>query len=70
MRIAEPHFHGLMSWSMYEHVAHRLSAGILEETFRDLFGLTVGNREILMFKSLMARFYRTTYNSIADDNTK
>jgi hypothetical protein len=55
---------------MYEHVAHRLSAGILEETFRDLFGLTVGNREILMFKSLMARFYRTTYNSIADDNTK
>jgi hypothetical protein len=35
------HFHGLMSWAMYEHVAHRLSAGTLEEMFRDLFGLTV-----------------------------
>jgi hypothetical protein len=53
-----------MSWAMYAHVAHRLSAGILEEMFRDLFGLTVGNHEILMFKSLMARFYRTTYKAL------
>ena len=58
------HFHGLMSWAMYEHVAHRLSAGTLEEMFRDLFGLTVGNPEILMFKSLMARFYRPTYKAL------
>jgi hypothetical protein len=58
------HFHGLMSWAMYEHVAHRLSAGTLQEMFRDLFGLTVGNPEILMFRSLMARFYRPTYRAL------
>lgn len=58
------HFHGLMSWAMYEHVAHRLSAGTLEEMFRDLFGLAVGNHEILMFKSLMARYYHTTYKAL------
>ena len=58
------HFHGLMSWAMYEHVAHRVSAGTLEEMFRDLFGLTVSNVEILMFKSLMARFYRPTYKAL------
>jgi predicted RecB family nuclease len=58
------HFHGLMSWAMYEHVAHRLSAGTLEEIFRDLFGLNISDSEILMFKSLMARFYRPTYKMI------
>jgi hypothetical protein len=25
------HFHGLMSWVMYQHVAHRLSGGTIEE---------------------------------------
>uniref|UniRef100_Q01TS6 Transposase IS66 n=1 Tax=Solibacter usitatus (strain Ellin6076) TaxID=234267 RepID=Q01TS6_SOLUE len=58
------HFHSLMSWAMYEHVAHRLSAGTLQQMFRDLFGLTVSDLEILMFKSLMARFYRTTYKAL------
>jgi hypothetical protein len=53
-----------MSWAMYEHVAHRLSAGTLQEMFRDLFGLAVANPEILMFKSLMARFYRPTYRAL------
>jgi hypothetical protein len=32
--------------------------------FRDLFGLTVGNPEIMVFKSLMARFYRPTYGAL------
>jgi hypothetical protein len=50
-----------MSWAMYAHVAHRLSAGTIEDMFRDLFGLSIGNPEVLMFKSLMARFYRPTY---------
>jgi rRNA maturation endonuclease Nob1 len=52
------HFHGLMSWAMYEYVAHRLSAGTLQQMFHDLFGLAVSDGEILMFKSLMARFGR------------
>jgi predicted RecB family nuclease len=58
------HFHGLMSWAMYEHIAHRLSAGTLEKMFRDLFGLAVSNPEILEFKALMARFYRPTYRAL------
>jgi hypothetical protein len=49
---------------MYQHVAHRLSAGTLEQMFRDLFGLKVANYEILMFKPLMARFYRATYKAL------
>jgi predicted RecB family nuclease len=28
------HFHGLMSWAMFEHVAHRISFGIVEEMLR------------------------------------
>jgi len=58
------HFHGLMSWAMYEHVAHQLSAGSLEKMFLDLFGLNISDPEILMFKSLMARFYRPTYKAL------
>jgi len=49
---------------MYGHVAHRLSAGTLEEMFRDMFGLNITNPEILMFKSLLARFYRPTYKAL------
>jgi predicted RecB family nuclease len=58
------HFHGLMSWAMYQHVAHRLSSGTLEEMFHEFFGLTVSNSEIHMFKSLMAGYYRTTYQKL------
>jgi predicted RecB family nuclease len=58
------HFHGLMSWAMYEHVAHQLSAGTLEQIFLDLFGLSVTNPEILMFKSLMARLYGPAYRAL------
>ena len=36
------HFHGLMSWATYEHVAHRVSINALNERFDELFGLWVG----------------------------
>jgi predicted RecB family nuclease len=58
------HFHGLMSWAIYQHVAHRLSIRTLQELFREFFGLAVSNPEIHMFKSLMARYYRTTYRKL------
>ncbi|MBI5594050.1 MAG: IS66 family transposase [Deltaproteobacteria bacterium] len=58
------HFHGLMSWAMYQHVAHRLSGGTIEEMLREFFGLTVGNEEIHMLKSLMARYYSKTYRHL------
>jgi predicted RecB family nuclease len=35
------HFHGLMSWAMYEHIAHRLGCPTLKEMLKDYFGLAV-----------------------------
>ncbi len=58
------HFHGLMSWAMYLHVAHRLSMRTIQEMLREFFDLSVGNQEIHMFKSLMARKYRATYRKL------
>jgi hypothetical protein len=60
------HFHGLMSWTMFEHVAHRISYEMVEEMLREFFGLTVGSGEIHMIKSLMARYYRPGYRRLLD----
>jgi predicted RecB family nuclease len=62
-RVAK-HFHGLMSWAMYQHVAHRISNRTLQELFLEFFGLAVANPEIHEFKSIMARHYRTTYRNL------
>ncbi len=58
------HFHGLMSWTIYEHVAHQVSSGALEVKFREFFGLAVADTEHHMFKGLMARYYRDTYRRL------
>ena len=52
------HFHGLKSWAMYQHVAHRLSCDTLQEMLEEFFGLAVCQQELHMFKSLMARYYQ------------
>jgi predicted RecB family nuclease len=56
--------HSLKSWAIYEHVAHRASFENLEETLRDLFCLSVGFRDLHVFKSIMANYYRETYRGI------
>lgn len=56
--------HSLKSWIVYEHVTHRASFENLEETLRDLFGLSVGFRDLHEFKSIMANYYRETYRGI------
>jgi predicted RecB family nuclease len=56
--------HSLKSWIVYEHVTHRASFENLEETLRDLFGLTVGFRDLHEFKSIMANYYTETYRGI------
>ena len=53
-----------MSWAIYLHVAHRLSIRTIEELLQEFFGLSVGNSEIHMFKSLMARRYRVAYRKL------
>jgi len=58
------HYHGVKSWAMYHHVAHRDSFGTLEEMAKELFGLRIYKPEFKMFKSLMARYYETTYRKL------
>jgi hypothetical protein len=62
----DKHLHGLKSWAMYQHVAHRISFQHLETMFEDLFGLRVSFVELHMLKSLVARRYRTTWKRILD----
>jgi predicted RecB family nuclease len=51
--------HGLKSWTMYQHVAHRLSCPILEEMLKEFFGLAVCQQEVNEFKAMMAWYYRS-----------
>ena len=53
-----------MSWVTYQSVVHRLSISAIQEMFRDFFGATLHSSEIMMFRSLMARYYRPTYRSL------
>jgi hypothetical protein len=61
---AAKHFHGLMGWAMYEHVAHQSSYKAVQERCAELFGLFVADSEVYFFKSLMARYYRPSYRRL------
>jgi predicted RecB family nuclease len=58
------HFHGLKSWVIYEHIAHRLPCPALAEMLREFFGLSVCQQEVNAFKGLMARYYRPSYKRL------
>ncbi len=60
------HFHGLMSWTMFEHVAHRISYGMLLDMLQETFALSLTGPEVHMIKSLMARYYRPGYRRLLD----
>jgi hypothetical protein len=62
-RVAK-HFHGLMGWAMYEHVAHQASYRVVQERFAEYFGLFVADSEVHFLKSLMARYYRRLLKTI------
>jgi hypothetical protein len=49
---------------MFHHVAHNLSFSTIESLFAEVFGLQVINPEVVMFKTLMARYYRGTYTGL------
>jgi hypothetical protein len=53
------HFHGLMSWAMYEHVAHRLGCPMLKEMLKQYFSLSVCTQELTRLKPMMARYYQS-----------
>ncbi len=58
------HSHGLMSWAMCQYVGRRISCTVLEDMFREFFGLAVCQQEINAFKSLLAGYYRPCYRRL------
>jgi hypothetical protein len=58
------HFHGLKSWAMYQHVAHRLSLQTIGSMLEEFFGLRIHSSEMHDLKVLMARRYRPTYRGL------
>lgn len=62
----DKHFHSLKSWALYQHVAHRISFQNLEEMFKETFGLKINYTEFHLFKSLMAKYYRTTFKRLTN----
>jgi hypothetical protein len=62
-RVAK-HFHGLMAWAMYEHVAYQASYREIQQRVDEYFGLFVADFEVHFFKSLMARYYRSCYRRL------
>jgi hypothetical protein len=49
---------------MYQHVVHRVSFELLEDMLKDQFGMTISHVQIHMFKTLLARYYRPTFQQI------
>jgi hypothetical protein len=60
----DKHFHGLKSWAMYLHVAHEISFGTITTLLDEFFGVWIPDPEVHSFKSLMAIYYRTTYENL------
>lgn len=61
---AAKHFHALMGWAMYEHVAHQASYMAVHGRFEEFFGLFVAEAEVQNFKTIMARYYRPCYRRL------
>ena len=54
------HFHGLMSWAMYEYIVHRLSSHAVSDMMMDFFGLKVYPAEVTRFRPMMSRYYQSS----------
>jgi hypothetical protein len=53
-----------MSWFAYQQITHRLGVRALDELFHETFGIRVNWREFLVFRNLLARYYRNTYKRL------
>jgi predicted RecB family nuclease len=56
--------HTLQSWTLYQHIANRITFESLERIFKECFGLTIRPPDLHSFKTELARRYRGTYHSI------
>ena len=55
------HFHGLMCWTIHQAIAYRNSSAVVSEMVTEFFGLTVYPAEVTRFRSMMARYYKKSY---------
>jgi len=60
------HFHGLVSWAIYNHVAHRVSCSTLSVMIENYFDIAVCQQEFHRFKERMARYYRPCFKRLLD----
>jgi hypothetical protein len=60
------HFHGLMSWAIYNNVAHRISCNMLSEMLKDYFDLAVCPQEFFRVKGMMAGYYQPCFEGLLD----
>jgi predicted RecB family nuclease len=58
------HFHGFMSWFACQQITHRLGVKSLAALFHETFGIRVYLGEFLVFRYLLARYYRETYRRL------
>jgi len=60
----EEHGHGLKSWAMYKHVAHRATFAAISEEIGACYGLPVPTPLVHSFKSMLAARYGPTYRAL------
>ena len=60
----DKHFHGLKSWAIFQHVEHRTNLETVRKMVEEFFGIRILMPEIHMFKPLMARQYKPTYQKL------
>jgi predicted RecB family nuclease len=58
------HSHGLVSWAMFQHVAHQTHYRTIKDLFKELFGLAVCESEIHGFKSMIAHHYESCHRTL------
>lgn len=62
--------HSLVAWSMYQHVANRVTLDMLVRTFNDCFGIKLRVQEFLKIKQLAATRYKGVFDKIRDNIVK
>jgi predicted RecB family nuclease len=58
--------HGLSSWAVYEHVAHRMSFSDIVSSLADLFGHSVCESTVIRIQTRLAETYRATVDGMLD----
>ena len=56
--------HGLLSWCMYHTIACKQSVLQVQQSLITLFDLYVPPQQLFRFKSMMAEYYKSTYDKI------